>query len=82
MSEIRDFFIKSLDETEGGINHLMKKFDQAICKYDNDIWNRLNDQELKPQYYGFRYYKADMIIHLRNSELTHEILFHHNISQR
>lgn len=55
MSEIRDFFIKSLDETEGGVNHLIKKFDQTIHLHDPEIWNRLVELDLKPQYYSFRY---------------------------
>ncbi|XP_077301853.1 TBC1 domain family member 13-like [Arctopsyche grandis] len=44
MSEIRDFFIKSLDESEGGVNHLIQKFDQAIRLHDSNVlawWNSI-----------------------------------------
>lgn len=55
MSEIRDFFIKTLDETECGINNMMSKLLVQLKNNDLDIWLRFQQQELKPQYYSFRY---------------------------
>ena len=55
MSEIRDFFIKTLDESEGGIKKTMAKLAQLLRDKDPDVWNRLKEQELYPQYYSFRW---------------------------
>lgn len=54
MAEIRDFFIKSLDEAEFGINSMMSKLTHQVKENDYDVWLRLNQQELCPQYYSFR----------------------------
>lgn len=55
MSEIRDFFIKSLDEAECGINGMMSKLMAQLKANDPDVWFRLHQLELCPQYYSFRY---------------------------
>ncbi|KAJ6638098.1 TBC1 domain family member 13 [Pseudolycoriella hygida] len=55
MSEIRDFFIKTLDESEGGIKQKMTKLSILLKEKDLEVWNRLRDQELYPQYYSFRW---------------------------
>lgn len=55
MAEIRDFFIKSLDEAECGIKGMMIKLTQELKKNDFQVWSRLNQQELCPEYYSFRY---------------------------
>lgn len=55
MSEIRDFFIRTLDEAEGGINYMMEKLSECVKKNDLQIWQRLEQQELRPQYYSFRW---------------------------
>lgn len=55
MSEIRDFFIKTLDESEGGIKGKMAKLSAMLKEINLDIWTRLRDQELYPQYYCFRW---------------------------
>ena len=55
MSEIRDFFIKSLDESENGIRGMMNKLSQLLEKKDIDVFNRLKDQGIFPQYYSFRW---------------------------
>lgn len=55
MSEIRDFFIKTLDESEGGIKQKMTKLSTLLKEKDIEVWNRLRDQELYPQYYSFRW---------------------------
>ncbi|XP_025996040.1 TBC1 domain family member 13 isoform X1 [Solenopsis invicta] len=55
MAEIRDFFIKTLDEAEFGINSMMSKLTNQVRANDPDIWSRLHQQELCPQYYSFRW---------------------------
>lgn len=54
MGEIRDFFIKSLDEAEFGINAMMTKLSQQVKSNDHQVWMRLQQQDLCPQYYSFR----------------------------
>ncbi|KAL0134443.1 hypothetical protein PUN28_001315 [Cardiocondyla obscurior] len=55
MAEIRDFFIKTLDEAEFGINSMMSKLTNQVRVNDSEIWLRLHQQELCPQYYSFRW---------------------------
>lgn len=55
MAEIRDFFIKTLDEAEFGINSMMNKLTNQVRANDPEVWMRLHQQELCPQYYSFRY---------------------------
>ncbi|KAG8193385.1 hypothetical protein JTE90_012187 [Oedothorax gibbosus] len=55
MSEIRDFFIKTLDHSASGIGAMMKKLMDKLKKQDHDVWKRINDQDIKPQYYSFRW---------------------------
>lgn len=55
MSEIRDFFIKSLDESENGIRGMMNKLSCLLEKTDPAVFNRLKDQGIFPQYYSFRW---------------------------
>lgn len=54
MSEIRDFFIKSLDESDKGINMMMNKLLNQLRNCDLDVWLKFQRLELKPQYYSFR----------------------------
>lgn len=55
MSDIRDFFIKTLDESSSGINGMMLRFMQKIKDIDPKIEARLVDQDIKPQYFSFRW---------------------------
>jgi hypothetical protein len=54
MSDIRDFFIKTLDEAESGINQMMLKLMDKIKLVDPDVEEQLIAQEIKPQYFSFR----------------------------
>lgn len=55
MSEIRDFFIKSLDESSSGIGSMMYRLMNMLQNHDYDVWFRLQELELLPQYYSFRW---------------------------
>lgn len=55
MGEIRDFFIKTLDESVDGIKGMMAKLSNMLKEKDLEVWTRLKDQELYPQYYSFRW---------------------------
>lgn len=54
MSEIRDLFVKSLDEAESGIGRLMTKLTEKVRLVDHSIHTHLTKHQLYPQYYSFR----------------------------
>ena len=54
MSDIRDFFIKSLDEAESGINAMMGKLMSRLENLDPDVKDVLDNQGIRPQYFSFR----------------------------
>ncbi|XP_076352162.1 TBC1 domain family member 13 [Tachypleus tridentatus] len=55
MAEIRDFFIKTLDDSESGIGSMMTKLFEMLQRYDYTLWLKLNQQEIRPQYFSFRW---------------------------
>ena len=54
MSDIRDFFIKSLDEAESGINAMMSKLMTKLDCLDPEVKKVLDKQGIRPQYFSFR----------------------------
>ena len=54
MSDIRDFFIKTLDDSSTGIQAMMVRLQNRIEQVDSDIANQLNTQGIKMQYFAFR----------------------------
>lgn len=54
MSEIRDFFIKTLDETDSGIVNMMRRVTDKLKENDPVVQNYLVKNEIHPQYYSFR----------------------------
>ncbi|XP_052790788.1 TBC1 domain family member 13-like isoform X2 [Mya arenaria] len=55
MSEIRDNFIKSLDDSQCGIGNQMSQLMSMLKEKDSTLWYRLQEQDLKPQFYAFRW---------------------------
>eukprot|EP00095_Tigriopus_kingsejongensis_P005856 maker-scaffold38_size502422-snap-gene-0.14 protein:Tk05856 transcript:maker-scaffold38_size502422-snap-gene-0.14-mRNA-1 annotation:"tbc1 domain family member 13" len=55
MADIRDFFIKTLDEADSGINGIMIRFMNMVKKEDIKVYQRLLEQDIKPQYFSFRW---------------------------
>lgn len=56
MSEIRDFFIKTLDDcADCGINNMMARMQTELKNIDIDIWLLFQQQEIRPQFYSFRW---------------------------
>lgn len=55
MSDIRDFFIKTLDESETGINRIMQDLMSKLKTVDYMVHGRLMEQDIKPQFYLFRW---------------------------
>ncbi|CAB4055597.1 TBC domain-containing protein C1952.17c,TBC1 domain family member 13 [Lepeophtheirus salmonis] len=55
MSDIRDFFIKTLDESETGINGMMIKLMNRIKQFDSGVEKTLVAQGIRPQYFSFRW---------------------------
>ena len=73
MADIRDFFIKTLDEAESGINGMMLRFMRKIKSIDPKVEARLVDQDIKPQYFSFRY------VEIMSSQGFEPSSFHKNI---
>ncbi|XP_050431940.1 TBC1 domain family member 13 [Adelges cooleyi] len=55
MSEIRDFFIKTLDEADSGIVSMMHKVTKKLKENDPVLHSYLINNEIHPQYYSFRW---------------------------
>ena len=55
MSDIRDFFIKTMDDAESGISGMMKRFMNKLRIADPKVFQRIEAQDIKPQYFSFRY---------------------------
>jgi len=55
MSDIRDFFIKSLDEAESGINGIMARLMTKVGRLDPEVKTVLDAQDIRPQYFSFRW---------------------------
>lgn len=55
MAEIRDFFIKTLDEADYGITGMMNKLMESLKQEDSQLWTHLVQQDLKPHFYSFRW---------------------------
>ena len=55
MSDIRDFFIKTLDDSSTGIQAMMVRLNNRIEQVDSDIANQLHQQGIKMQYFAFRF---------------------------
>lgn len=55
MSEIRDNFIKTLDDSQCGIGSLMLQLMTLLKNKDITLWLKLEEQDLKPQFYAFRW---------------------------
>uniref|UniRef100_A0A1I7XZT4 TBC1 domain family member 13 n=1 Tax=Steinernema glaseri TaxID=37863 RepID=A0A1I7XZT4_9BILA len=56
MSEIKDNFIKSLDDSHFGIDAAMKRFHNRLAELDPDLYSHIVDNlAIKPQFYAFRW---------------------------
>ena len=55
MSEIRDFFIKSLDESYTGIRGMMGKLSKLLESKDPPVFCKLKEQGIVPVFYSFRW---------------------------
>lgn len=55
MSDIRDFFIKTLDDAESGVKGVMTGFMRRLSDLDPKCHTKLQSQDLKPQYFAFRW---------------------------
>lgn len=55
MGEMKDCFLKTLDESESGIKALMQRLSKLLERHDHAVWSRLREQDLHLQYYAFRW---------------------------
>uniref|UniRef100_A0A158Q5U4 Rab-GAP TBC domain-containing protein n=1 Tax=Dracunculus medinensis TaxID=318479 RepID=A0A158Q5U4_DRAME len=55
MSEIKDNFIKTLDNSYCGIESLMSQFHERLQICDEALYKHITDLAIKPQFYAFRW---------------------------
>ncbi|KAJ7307974.1 hypothetical protein JRQ81_008472 [Phrynocephalus forsythii] len=55
MSEIRDNFIKSLDDSQCGITYKMEKVYSTLKEKDVELYLKLQEQNIRPQFFAFRW---------------------------
>ncbi|XP_062867259.1 TBC1 domain family member 13 isoform X1 [Trichomycterus rosablanca] len=55
MSENRDNFIKSLDDSQCGITYKMESVFSMLKEKDLELYMKLQEQNIKPQYFTFRW---------------------------
>lgn len=55
MSEMKDFFIKTLDESDSGIKSMTNRLAKTLESVDSAVFARLKEQDLHLQFYGFRW---------------------------
>jgi hypothetical protein len=55
MAEIRDNFIKTLDDSACGIGAMMVKMMSMLKQTDVELWISLEKKQLKPQFFAFRW---------------------------
>ncbi|XP_038962704.1 TBC1 domain family member 13 isoform X2 [Rattus norvegicus] len=55
MAEIRDNFIKSLDDSQCGITYKMEKVYSTLKEKDVELYLKLQEQSIKPQFFAFRW---------------------------
>merc|ERR1719150_1212182 len=55
MSDIRDFFIKTLDDSASGIQAMMVRLRTRISEVDPEVEKQLARQGIKMQYFAFRW---------------------------
>ncbi|XP_076784532.1 TBC1 domain family member 13 isoform X4 [Arvicanthis niloticus] len=55
MAEIRDNFIKSLDDSQCGITYKMEKVYSTLKDKDVELYLKLQEQSIKPQFFAFRW---------------------------
>ena len=55
MSDIRDFFIKTLDDSSTGIQAMMVRLRTRISEVDPEVEKLLARQGIKMQYFAFRW---------------------------
>jgi TBC1 domain family member 13 len=52
---VRDNFVQVLDDTQWGIGSNMKRLFELIKAKDASVYNQLEKQNLKPEYFAFRW---------------------------
>ncbi|KAM4663717.1 TBC1 domain family member 13 [Discoglossus pictus] len=55
MAEIRDNFIKSLDDSQCGITSKMESVYSTLKEEDMELYLKLQEQNIKPQFFTFRW---------------------------
>eukprot|EP00771_Trimastix_marina_P002105 gnl/Trimastix_PCT/3219.p1 GENE.gnl/Trimastix_PCT/3219~~gnl/Trimastix_PCT/3219.p1 ORF type:complete len:488 (-),score=158.61 gnl/Trimastix_PCT/3219:38-1501(-) len=55
MGETRDMFCKALDSEDTGLNGCILYLHEKLCQLDRELWDSLEEKQIKPQFYGIRW---------------------------
>ncbi|ORX53989.1 RabGAP/TBC [Hesseltinella vesiculosa] len=55
MADVRDHFVRSLDQDGLGIHATMLRLQQRLAWYDRPLWHDLQRKQVKEPYYAFRW---------------------------
>jgi len=55
LSEVRDNFIPDNDRSQCGIKHRINELNTLLRNKDPELWQNLEDKQLNPQFYSFRW---------------------------
>lgn len=55
ISDLRDSFLRTLDNENTGINGKVAEFDYLVMKIDPELHTHLSNEGLDPQYYSLRW---------------------------
>jgi len=55
MVDMSPLYVKGIDNTVDGIQSVLAGVNKRLKEYDLPLWFHLDNQELHPQFYGFRW---------------------------
>lgn len=55
MADVRDCFLRDLDESDSGIRARIQQLNELLKKVDSYIWNSLERLKVDPHFYSLRW---------------------------
>mmetsp|Transcript_17356 Transcript_17356/g.31286 ORF Transcript_17356/g.31286 Transcript_17356/m.31286 type:complete len:406 (+) Transcript_17356:9573-10790(+) len=55
MAEVRDNFVKTMDQSSSGINSQFAKLNDMLSRHDREVWQILEDLGITTQFYAMRW---------------------------
>jgi hypothetical protein len=55
MAEVRDCFVKTMDQSNSGIHSQFKRLSDMLYRHDPEVWQILEDLQINTQFYAMRW---------------------------